>query len=430
LKKEKNIKYGKCKLLVYTVILLCCVCSISIVIRAAAAANKPLKSSDGMWEYLAGVDGHVTITKYIGDQAVVAIPGKIEGMVVSAIGKQAFEKCESLYSITIPDNIMEIGELAFNGCINLSKVVLPKNITCISGFMFDACSSIESIIIPDSVTDINACAFYGCSSLKSIVLPNSVKSIGNRAFSRCTALTSITIPESVSNIGDQVFEGVPNTLTIYVVEGSYAERYAADKHISVELIQSTVPGANNTNPSFPSVSKQKQEIKAESFTKVYGCKSFYLGAVTSGNGILSYSSSNKKVASVDSTGKVSVKGCGETSVAISAQETNEYNSAASKITITVIPKAVLIKKAVSPSRGEIQYEWKKHKTISGYEIYIDTNKSFKMKQSTSVTKDRVSLKINNALSGKTYYMKIRAYKNIGKKKCYGKWSKVRKVKVK
>ena len=85
MKKEKNIKYGKCKLLVYTVILLCCVCSISIVVRAAAAANKPLKSSDGMWEYLAGVDGHVTITKYIGDQAVVAIPGKIEGMVVSAV---------------------------------------------------------------------------------------------------------------------------------------------------------------------------------------------------------------------------------------------------------------------------------------------------------------------------------------------------------
>ena len=53
-----------------------------------------------------------------------------------------------------------------------------------------------------------------------------------------------------------------------------------------------------------------------------------------------------------------------------------------------------------------------------------------MKQSTSVTKDRVSLKINNALSGKTYYMKIRAYKNIGGKKCYGKWSKVKKVKVK
>lgn len=429
MKKEKSIKCSKRKLLVYTVMLLCCVFSVSVVIRAAAVANKPIKSSDGMWEYLKGEDGHVTITKYTGDQAVVAVPGKIEGMVVSAIGKQAFEKCESLYSITMPESIMEIGELAFNGCINLSKVVLPKNITYISGFMFDACSSIESIIIPDSVTDINACAFYGCSSLKSIVLPNSVKSIGNRAFSRCTALTSITIPESVTSIGEQVFEGVPNTLTIYAVEDSYAGKYAVDKHISVEFIQSTVPNTNNTDNPATAAPRQEQEIQAESFTKVYGCKSFYLGAVTSGNGMLSYSSGNKKVASIDSTGKVSVKGCGETSITINAQETNEYNSAFKKITITVIPKAISIKKAVSPSRGEIQYEWKKHKTISGYEIYIDTNKNFKMKQSTSVTKDRVSLKINNALSGKTYYMKIRAYKNIGKKKYYGKWSKVKKVKV-
>ena len=188
--------------------------------------------------------------------------------------------------------------------------------------------------------------------------------------------------------------------------------------------------SNNTNISISPILKQEQKIQAKSVTKEYGCGSFYLNAVTSGNGMLAYSSNNKEVASVDNTGKVSVTGYGETIIIIRAQETNEYKSAVRKITITVIPKAVSIKKAVSPSRGEIQYEWKKHKTISGYEIYIDTNKNFKMKQSTSITKDRVSLKINNALSGKTYYMKIRAYKNIGKKKYYGKWSKVKKVKVK
>ena len=33
-------------------------------------------------------------------------------------------------------------------------------------------------------------------------------------------------------------------------------------------------------------------------------------------------------------------------------------------------------------------------------------------------------------SKKTYYVKIRSYKKVGKKKYYGAWSKVKKVKIK
>ena len=53
-----------------------------------------------------------------------------------------------------------------------------------------------------------------------------------------------------------------------------------------------------------------------------------------------------------------------------------------------------------------------------------------MKQSTSVTKTKGLLTIDNIVSGKIYYMKIRAYKNIGKNVYYSKWSEIKKVKVK
>ncbi len=53
-----------------------------------------------------------------------------------------------------------------------------------------------------------------------------------------------------------------------------------------------------------------------------------------------------------------------------------------------------------------------------------------MKQSTSVKKNKGLLTIDNIVSGKIYYMKIRSYKNIDKNVYYGKWSKVSKVKVK
>ncbi len=180
----------------------------------------------------------------------------------------------------------------------------------------------------------------------------------------------------------------------------------------------------NINIYIPFELKKEQNIQAKSVTKVYGCKNFYLNAVTSGNGMLEYSSVNQEVAYVDSNGKVYITGYGETSIIINAQETNEYKSASKRITITVIPEAVSIKKAFSPSRGKIQYEWKKQKNISGYEVYIDKNKSFKMKQSTSVKKNKGLLTIDNIVSGKIYYMKIRSYKNIDKNVYYGKWSKV------
>ena len=43
---------------------------------------------------------------------------------LTSIGERAFEYCEDLTSITIPDNVTSIGSSAFTGCINLSSIVV------------------------------------------------------------------------------------------------------------------------------------------------------------------------------------------------------------------------------------------------------------------------------------------------------------------
>ena len=124
---------------------------------------------------------------------------------VTSIGESAFSYCSSLTSVTPDNSVTSIGSSAFYGCSSLTSITIPNGVTSIGGKAFYECSSLTSITIPNSVTSIGACTFESCSSLSSITIPNSVTSIGDRAFRKCSSLTSITIPNSVTSVGGAVF---------------------------------------------------------------------------------------------------------------------------------------------------------------------------------------------------------------------------------
>ncbi|MEE1068844.1 MAG: leucine-rich repeat domain-containing protein, partial [Paludibacteraceae bacterium] len=135
---------------------------------------------------------------------------------VTSIGKQAFYKCSSLTSVTIPNSVTSIGESAFMGCKSLTSVTIPNSVTSIGGWAFYWCHSLTFVTIPNSVTSIGKYTFYGCSSLASITIPNSVTSIGKEAFDGCSSLTSVTIPNSVTSIGSSAFRGCSSLTAINV----------------------------------------------------------------------------------------------------------------------------------------------------------------------------------------------------------------------
>ena len=161
------------------------------------------------------------------------------------------------------------------------------------------------------------------------------------------------------------------------------------------------------------------------YKKALDSKPFKL-SVKNATGKVSYTSSNKKVATVSSSGVVTLKGTGLAKITVKASN----GSVVSKV--YVAPKKTSISKAKSTAKKTVTVTWKKDSKASGYEIQCNTSKKFKSGNKTVTVKKAktTSAKVTKLKSGKKYYVRMRSYKTINGKKYAGSWSKVLTVKVK
>lgn len=70
------------------------------------------------------------------------------------------------------------------------------------------------------------------SAISSVTIPSSCMTIDWFAFYGCFSLTSVYIPDSVSIIEYGAFDSCSKSLTVYCIQGSYAEKYAKSFGIS------------------------------------------------------------------------------------------------------------------------------------------------------------------------------------------------------
>ncbi len=86
----------------------------------------------------------------------ITIPNSVE-----KIGKGAFYGC-GITQIIIPDSVTEIESEVFSGCENLTRVTIPNSVTTIGIHAFLNCENLTSVSIPFSVTCIDWKAFGFC----------------------------------------------------------------------------------------------------------------------------------------------------------------------------------------------------------------------------------------------------------------------------
>ena len=148
------------------------------------------------------------------DETEIIIPATFSGKPVTSINSFAFENCDSLTSVVIPNGVTSIGDKAFYGCSSLTEIVIPNSVTKIGYSVFENCSSLINVEIPNKVTDIASYAFAGCGALTSVVIPNGVTSIGYGAFVDCDSLTSVVIGDSVNFIGASAFFNCSSLISV------------------------------------------------------------------------------------------------------------------------------------------------------------------------------------------------------------------------
>ena len=184
---------------------------------------------------------------------------------IDEIGIRAFEGCESLQIVRLPETLCRIGAFAFFGCKMLEEISIPECVRLryiyeeasdleeeetlvfgiqafyqtpwavrtwgkhyIRGGLLHACfTGDDHPKIPVSVHTIGKFAF-AYTDIQTLVLPDSVKEIRDYAFS-FSHLKSISIPESVVQIGDYAFSGTELTRVGFPESWSKVRRVLIDQ---------------------------------------------------------------------------------------------------------------------------------------------------------------------------------------------------------
>lgn len=201
------------------------------------------ESGDYTYTKLDAADGKQTacIESFNSRETDLKIPSELDGLTVSALGKNAFVDADYLQTVTLPATLTTLGDYAFVNCQRLTEyrvesgnpvyevkdgvlysgegkvlerypigqmptdVIIPEGITGIGNVAFACCESMTSLELPDSLTDIGIAAFSDCPGLKSVVIPNRVTELADFAFNSCTDLESVQLPVRLKSIGFATF---------------------------------------------------------------------------------------------------------------------------------------------------------------------------------------------------------------------------------
>ena len=103
-----------------------------------------------------------------------------------------------------------------------------------------------------------------------------------------------------------------------------------------------------------------------------------------------------------------------------------------KLTFKILPKKAVLSGVQSKKAKTVSVKWKRDSAVTGYVIQYSTDKNFKKGvKKVTVTKNKtLSITIKKLKSKKKYYVRVASYKKVNGKIYTGKYSDVKKTKVK
>lgn len=94
----------------------------------------------------------------------------------------SFYNCSNLESVSLPSTLKYMYGHTFQYCSKLTSIEIPNSVERIDDATFYGCSSLTSITFPESVKEIGTSVLYGCSSLKEIHFKHTTPPMQNCPF--------------------------------------------------------------------------------------------------------------------------------------------------------------------------------------------------------------------------------------------------------
>lgn len=208
-------------------------------------ANAEELFCNDQFEYSLLPDGTVKVEDYLNryspysystrKQVIVEtliIPDYVDGHLVTAISRSAFDEVPGLCEIVIPDSITMMEANPFGGNENLERIVVSSNnpvFEVVDGVLFNKVTHAlvcypyaftdDFYAIPTGVVTIGEEAFQS-TSVSNVYIPETVTTIGNSAFAGA-GLERLSIPSSVMTIGEDAF-AVSNLIEITIPDSIVA----------------------------------------------------------------------------------------------------------------------------------------------------------------------------------------------------------------
>ena len=437
----------------------------TLTIAPTSGTSGTLASEEHPW-----TDYATSIQKVVVEGTVV-LPQSVDSL---------FKDCSNLAEIEGIENFDTSAttrmSYMFYGCSSLTSLDLSSWDTSelvYMGYMFYCCSSLESIDFSGWVTSVGyfVYTFYGCSALKSLDMANwdtsdvyrldhtfkycsSLESLDvtgwdtsycidfggmlngcgklsyldlsswstanvqymGRMFTDCTGLRTVKLGAGFGYASDGGYLCLP-------VDDDYGEGWWVDGNGKAYTDTTKIPAYTaatytaafdtNTDVSKATVTLNTSKMTYTGKKLKCGVKAVKIGSkklVAGTQYTVSYSN-NKKIG----TATVKVKGKGI------------YSGTVTK-TFTILPKKVSLKSAKSAARAKATVKWGKVAGGVSYQVYyrVKGGKWAHVNTGSSAS----SKTISKLKSGKTYQVRVRAYKKVSGKNYYGSWSATKTVKVK
>ena len=401
-----------------------------------------------------------------------------------SLGERAFYNCVALKNVTIGEGAKIIEEEAFYGTA-LQSVIIPSTVTCVEKNVFCNCELLSIVYVLGKDISINATAFTNNSKISLYGYAGS----GTETCAKGSGLNFVALEGAVATyaVDDNYHTKISwNSVTNATQYSIYRSDRENGEYTLLATMGADVMSYTDENvergKSYYYYLTSKVTINENLIIDIQGAiekvdiEPFAL--VASGEIILV--DDTTKVIQVDTSAKITIEFLAEGTVDFEVADpsivsakwcsefkknkakvklvglkkgsttitfTNSYNADAITIYINVIKAKVTVdqvqlkswkRKPLKKNTNSVTYvlNWKKVSGATGYEIMFSireqTDKWIYCDWYTVIKKTK-KLKVSRTFSEKSYLKglngKVRAYKVVDGKKYYGKWSSVKKAKI-